>query len=57
MDENTIKKIGIVALILGIIMTFAIMTSYPAENKWAGVLALTGAIVSTIRSIYDCKEI
>lgn len=56
MDENTRKKIGIVVLILGIIITFTIMTFYPAGNKGAGELALTGAIVSTIRSIYDCKK-
>ncbi len=57
MDESARKIIGIVILVIGIIITFAIMTFYPAEIKGAGELALTGAIVSTIRSIYDCKKI
>lgn len=57
-EENTniLKIIGIILLIVGIVITSAIMTFYPAENKGTGELALTGAIVSTIRSIYDCKK-
>ena len=48
-EKNTenLRSIGIILLILGVIITFAIMTFYPAENKEAGVLALIGAIVST----------
>lgn len=58
-EKNTknLKKIGIILLILGVIITFAIMILYPADNKWAGIFSLTGVIISTVRYIHDSKKL
>lgn len=57
MDKNkNDKKIGIVILIIGIIITFFVMIFYPNETRGAGIFTILGGIISTIGVYFLTKK-
>ena len=54
-DEKD-KKIGIIIFIAGIILTFGTLALVPSENKFAAILAVLGAIISTVGLYFMTKK-